>query len=272
MPYTNAVHKLLPLENVRYRAVHICMYAAEKNDPEMEDAHIHNCYEFYINVSGDVSFLVDHTLYPICSGDVLLIQPGTLHHCISNSACTHDHFCLWMYVDGELERQILSTSPPRIFGIQGAERDALFVDLEILSGEQNNLAKTSAFLRVMELLLGEHRPQVTASVELPPALQSILDYIDENLSEINRIDEILPIFYISRSTLNRWFRRYIHLTPHAFLEAKKLAYAQQLLERNLSITEIAEKAGFSDCSHFIATFKKKFGQSPAQYRKRNTSQ
>lgn len=271
MPYTNAVNKLLSIENIRYRAVYSDIYT-EKDDLTLEDAHIHNCYEFYINVSGDVSFLVGHTLYPIQAGDVLITKPGDVHHCILNRSCVHGHFCLWLHADGELEQLLLQTAPPQLFSLQAEKREMLLEALAVLTSEENDLAKTAAFLKAMELILQERRPRELVSVELPEALQNILNYIDENFSKISHINEILPRFYISRATLNRWFRRYIHLSPHDFLEAKKLAYARRLLDQDLSITAIGERSGFSDCSHFIATFKKKFGQSPAQYRKRNTSQ
>ena len=34
------------------------------------DLHTHNEFELYINLSGDVSFLVENTLYPVSRGDV----------------------------------------------------------------------------------------------------------------------------------------------------------------------------------------------------------
>ena len=39
------------------------------------------------------------------------------------------------------------------------------------------------------------------------------------------------------------------------------------LRGGASVTAAATNAGFSDCSHFIVLFKKKFGQTPLEYKK-----
>ena len=37
-----------------------------------EKPHIHDSYEIYVNVSGDVAFLVNNSLYPVQKGDVVV--------------------------------------------------------------------------------------------------------------------------------------------------------------------------------------------------------
>ena len=50
------------------------------------------------------------------------------------------------------------------------------------------------------------------------------------------------------------------------IEAKKLSASAEMLSRGTSVTEACMKCGFSDCSYFISLFKKKFGQTPLQYK------
>ncbi|MBP3591363.1 MAG: AraC family transcriptional regulator [Clostridia bacterium] len=45
-------------------------------------------------------------------------------------------------------------------------------------------------------------------------------------------------------------------------------YVLELLKKDASVTEACTAAGFSDCSHFIVLFKKKFGETPLKYKKR----
>ena len=42
----------------------------EAGTSEVNDAHIHSCYEIYVNFSGDVSFFHDSTVYSIQPYDV----------------------------------------------------------------------------------------------------------------------------------------------------------------------------------------------------------
>ena len=58
----------------------------------------------------------------------------------------------------------------------------------------------------------------------------------------------------------------MHLSPKEFLEAKKLSYAKALLESGKSVTDVYTQVGFGDCSHFIAVFKKRFGETPFRYK------
>ena len=86
-------------------------------------------------------------------------------------------------------------------------------------------------------------------------------------AEIHHVNELPSRFFVSPATMNRWFRRYLHLTPHAFLESKKLSHAKTLLGEGKSVTEACMTAGFSDCFRFIATFYNKFGVTPYKYKR-----
>ena len=63
----------------------------ETDDPE----HIHTCYEIYVNVSGDVSFLHNKSIYPIQKGDIIIAAPGEVNYCNYHSPCIHERFCIW---------------------------------------------------------------------------------------------------------------------------------------------------------------------------------
>ena len=90
--------------------------------------------------------------------------------------------------------------------------------------------------------------------------------MNNHFSEIQHIKDVYDRIYISPATLNRWFRKYIHLSPREFLESKKLAYAKQLLNQGYTVTEASIHSGFADSSYFIAVFKKKFGVTPRAYK------
>lgn len=60
------------------------------------------------------------------------------------------------------------------------------------------------------------------------------------------------------------------LTPRGYILERRIDVAAELLKRadhrDLSITDIAYAAGFSDLSHFIRCFRKKWGVAPRDYR------
>jgi AraC-like DNA-binding protein len=73
---------------------------------------------------------------------------------------------------------------------------------------------------------------------------------------------------LSRSRFDVIFKRTMGLTFGAFRERTHLAVAaQQLLTTDASIEQIAERAGFVDRSHLHRRFVKRYGCTPAEYRK-----
>ncbi|MEI6579358.1 MAG: AraC family transcriptional regulator [Eubacteriales bacterium] len=271
---SSPVTELLSLEDVRFNIRHVDRFI-RLDDSDIDESHIHNCYEIYVNVSGDISFLVENKLYPVQSGDSVVTRPGEMHLCVYHSACVHEHFCLWIEVP-EGSSLFSFINQPEFCNLYAPDSRArqemldLLYRLDELRWQNNQeLERTARFLQLLSLL--GKRPEIgpKSQVNMPGELQNILDYINEHFREIQHIKEIYDLFFISPSTINRWFQKYIHLSPHEFLESKKLACAQQLLTRNLTVTQVCLQCGFTDSSRFIAVFKKKFGETPYRYKLNN---
>ena len=64
--------------------------------------HTHSEFELYINLSGDVSFLVENNLYDLKHGDVIIARPGEYHHCVYRSDAPHKLF--WILFDCQKTR------------------------------------------------------------------------------------------------------------------------------------------------------------------------
>ena len=144
----------------------------------------------------------------------------------------------------------------------------MFFSLHKLSLQENTELECATCLLQILQLLKQHT--TTASLfndDLPDPLPEIMNYIQENFADISHVKDVALRYSLSPSTLNRWFRQYLHTTPHEYLEMYKLKYAETLLSQGASVIDACMDAGFPDCSHFIALFRKKFGVSPGQVRK-----
>lgn len=98
-------------------------------------------------------------------------------------------------------------------------------------------------------------------------VEEIKDFVDNNLSAPLTAQVLCRKFGINRQRLYALFRNNFNKTVKEYVLDKRIAYAKSLLRTTtLSITEIAERAGFGDYSHFIQRFKKETGQTPLRYR------
>ena len=258
-------------EGLRYHIRYRNSYT-EPDDPQLDESHIHSCYEIYFNLSGDVSFWVNNRLYPIKSGDMIVTRPGDVHLCVYHSACVHEHFCLWLelpegspayeYMKGFFSGNYYS------FGEEKSRPAKLLSSLKRQSKNGEVFLQTATFFELLAFL-GERWSDHSAPIPelLPQEMQKIIDDLNENFAAFHNVCDIVEKYYVSQATLNRWFRKYLHISPREFLEAKKLSYSKKLLSEGSSVTEACMLSGFSDCSHYIAVFKKKFGETPFRYKK-----
>ena len=90
--------------------------------------------------------------------------------------------------------------------------------------------------------------------------QAILKGISSNIS----IDELADICCISASTFKRRFRERYSASPHKWFLGCRLDIAAMILRQtDVPTRYIASLCGFINVSHFIATFKRRFGTTPS---------
>lgn len=239
------------------------------------DIHTHNCYELYINLSGDVSFLINNTLYKIKKGNLVFLRPYDVHMCIAKDSSVHEHFCIWFRCNiPQLDKFTESDDFVNIYSLCDVDVNVVSGSLSCLEESKstdNEIAKATCFFNVINVLLAQKKgTDCYASakyVKIPAEMQPVLDYINDNFTSIEYISEIVKNTYVSTTTLSRWFNKYLHSTPREYLRSKKLAYARKLLDEGKSVTDACMASGFSDCSYFISIFKKKYGVTPAKYAK-----
>ena len=90
--------------------------------------------------------------------------------------------------------------------------------------------------------------------------QAILKGISSNIS----IDELADICCLSASTFKRRFRERYSASPHKWFLGCRLDIAAMILRQtDVPTRYIALLCGFINVSHFIATFKRRFGTTPS---------
>ncbi len=93
-------------------------------------------------------------------------------------------------------------------------------------------------------------------------------YLESHLDEHLTIPGIAQRFYLSKSTLQRWFTQYFNKPFHQYLLERRMQQAQILLrETDMTLLEIAIKTGYRDAASFSHAFTRYTGEAPGHYRK-----
>ncbi|MBG9456346.1 AraC family transcriptional regulator [Lysinibacillus sphaericus] len=95
----------------------------------------------------------------------------------------------------------------------------------------------------------------------------ITEYIDKNFTEKLTLESIATICHGSPYHLHRTFKKIKGITPVEYIQQIRVHAAKKyLIQTNKAIGDIAICVGMTNTPYFITLFKKKTGQTPAQFR------
>ncbi len=113
-----------------------------------------------------------------------------------------------------------------------------------------------------QALLNTQRDTITEDI-----VKSVVQYLQINYAEYINFTQIASEYNFSASYLTKIFKDYTGTTPIKYLIDYRIMIAKQLLlDTDLTIKEIAEKAGFMDQFYFSKCFKNSCGITPSQFR------
>ncbi len=160
-----------------------------------------------------------------------------------------------------LERMQQSTKE---YGIDSEELLETYTHLPVLSDEQ--IASMFEIFKSFTILMWKEGMIKNADHSL---YAQISHFIDANLKNPLQIETLCSHFFISKNMLYKLVSDNTGMTVNNWIITKKLNRAKQLLmTTEFSIIRVAEECGFPDQNYFIRVFKKHYGISPLQFRKR----
>lgn len=96
----------------------------------------------------------------------------------------------------------------------------------------------------------------------------IRQYIEDNLHTQIHVSDLAQHFYLGSKQISRVIYKYTGVTAKKYINQLKRQKAKELLKNtNLSISEIADRLGFTSDYYFNQFFKREEGYPPGIYRK-----
>jgi AraC-like DNA-binding protein len=121
------------------------------------------------------------------------------------------------------------------------------------------------------LLMSDHS-QIIASVirnKTHRTSDKLRAFMDQHFKNDWKLEEFAKEFGASLTTFKETFSEVFGMSPRAWISERRLLYSHQLLlSSELSIVDVAAESSFSSQSYFTQSYKRRFGETPSQTRKR----
>ncbi len=113
------------------------------------------------------------------------------------------------------------------------------------------------------------RSTAALAINDPDAAAAVRFIAERGCGDID-VDDVLAAVPVSRRALERKLRKAIGRTPAQEIRRVRLARVCELLtDTDLPLSDIVPRTGFQYRTYLARAFKKEFGQTPRQFRKRN---
>ena len=254
----------------------------------MHQDHAHEFYELYYLVSGGCRVFLNHTIYHLTAGGIVLIEPGALHHTTYEMTQESERIALCFDRDymeqfenmcGSGWREKFAQSP--YLHVEGRQKDLIEEMFQALILERkdgdafSDLLRRQKILEILVFLAREMQENRQIRIEEVPekAVQTGARYICEHFRESLTLEDVAGQVFLSPSYFSRQFKELTGFGYKEYLNHVRLKEAGRLLrETGDSISEVARLCGFSDGNYFGDLFHKTIGISPREYRRQHRTQ
>ena len=248
--------------------------------PSYINIHWHPEPEILYVQEGEYEIYSENGNFTLSSGEITLIPTGNIHairalcpsghywsisFSINLIQLTESHFFQQSFVEplksGTL--QIPEKFTPQN-GLTSTATDAL---QQILHGSQNQqfLGLLTLFMEILPLCKRVNKKRNLHQSD--DATAACIRYMETNYNARITLGELAQHVHLHPNYLCAIFKRNSGQTVFQYLNTLRVRKARNLLNKGLSISQVAEQVGFSDVDHFSRTFKQITGISPSAYKK-----
>ncbi|MGN0400640.1 MAG: AraC family transcriptional regulator [Acetatifactor sp.] len=259
-------------------------------DREKDEAsfHSHDHLEMAFVMSGVGRYRFEDGIVSVQEGDLLIINPGVRHQALAcpeadNPATEFFVGASGIRIPGLPDNALPVPGDGHILHTGGELRQKLFKICSSMEAEkavcrQGRYFMLKAYLMQMILLVVREQcePEESAqgyafeSVNKKYVVEQMVNYFEDHFSEKISLDQVAENMYLSPFYISKIFKSETGDTPIRHLINIRLEKAKELLESGYkgSIQEVAASVGYDDAYHFSKLFKKHFGISPSQARRK----
>lgn len=246
------------------------------------DFHYHDFHKVLIHLAGNASYSIEGQNFDLQAGDIVFVNAGEVHRPIFHDNSVYERIII--YISKEFLAEYTRDDNDLSLCFKNAmEKNSHVLRLHSFKNSKvaasigqliNNLGKDAyaneIFMQVLflEFMVELNRAAISDEVEYISTnyagtkINSIIQYINENLTSDLSVDSLSEKFFLSRYYLMHTFKAETGYTIGNYITIKRLSLAQSYIDAGLSIVEASQQSGFGTYSTFLRAYKKTYGTSP----------
>ena len=244
----------------------------------------HDFWECVYILNGSIMVSGDDRVYTLNRGEIIFHKPMELHKYYVESPSGADLLIFSFSLEGSLSYALKN----KVFLLSESQQTLMSTLLNYIRCNYANVPASENRMRehqylfafqttptyaqmlttyLYQLFLSLTGEGVVADVSTSPEaklFQKAVGYMNDHLYKQLGISDIAAFCNTSEATLKRLFSRFAGMGVHRYFLTLKMQAATDLLKQGNSVTETAEKLGFSSQAYFSATYKRETGLNPSQ--------
>lgn len=250
----------------------------EKPDAKNFSMHIHDRYEIYCFVSGEVKYLVEGYEYTLEPGTLMIMRPGESHAAKILAEKRYERYSVNFYEslldDIDPEHRLTAAFADRPLGCGNRYSISELRDVESLDifkkmcrkgvDTYEERRKINVYLLfLLEKISEAYQRRDNAEYVQPDNVsQRIVAYVNRHLFDELSVPFLAGKFFLSTSQLGRIFKQATGSCVWEYVIAKRLTAAREKMRSGFSAKEASDMCGFGDYSAFYRAYVKHFGCAP----------
>lgn len=226
-------------------------------------------WELELVYDGEATYQTEEFKYLLKKGDILLHDPAR-NGIVSISAGKTYRKKFVVFPNDQVaftlcQRNVMGYSPLILHNASEeifTMLDGIFEYASVGKPDSSYVISRKLYTLLTEILRIQQHPHINFRFK-------IYSELEKTTHEKCDLEHLAVLCGMSRRTFNRFFLKNYKMTPVQYIRRQRMNYASHAIESStMTIKEIAERCTYSTLSYFSADFKKMYGISPAEFRKK----
>ncbi len=254
------------------------------SDTEFFRPHFHDYYELFLLLDGKATHLVNGKEIPVSRGALVFIRPRDTHDYIVRdgtkfsmlnitfTTATAEELFSFLSEGFASSSLLRADLPPQIALTESELEYVLSHMTTIRTIDEHDYARLKTALRILLFRIFTRffaDFQEEQNDHVPLWLTELCETMQKNGNFTYGLSRMLELTDKTREHLARSIKKYMGMTPSEFINDLRLRMIANMLKNsNHDIADIIFESGFGNISWAYELFKKKYGMTMSEYRKR----